>query len=234
MFENLVVIPARAGSKGIPGKNIRRLCGKPLITWSIEAALSSKSVSRVIVSTDCEKIAEVALDSGAEVPFLRPQKISNDTATTESALLHCISWLEENENYSSEYLTLLQPTSPVRSSDCIDQAFADLIESQANSILSVSEFWHFLWELNHGVTASYDYKNRPRRQDISPQEKKFKENGSIYITETECLKCSSNRLSGDIQLFEMSEEESFEIDTELDWVIVEAILNSRLVSSENR
>lgn len=233
MSGNLVIIPARAGSKGIPGKNIRPLCGKPLIAWSIETAIRSSSVDRVIVSTDCENIARVAREYGAETPFLRPEEISGDTATTESALLHCISWLEEHERYRPEFVTLLQVTSPIRSVDSVDHAFDFLRETSANSLLSVSEFWHFLWESKNSPKASYDFNNRPRRQDIGPEDLKFKENGSIYITERRQLELSRNRLSGKLALYQMLEEESFEIDTDLDWLVVETILKARLENDGN-
>lgn len=231
-MSNLAIIPARAGSKGIPGKNIRLLCGRPLIAWSIESALRSTSIDRVVVSTDSHEIATIALSYGADVPFIRPDELSGDKATTESAMLHCISWLGEHEGYSPDYTTLLQPTSPIRSIDSIDNAFSRLKEESGNSLLSVSEFWHFLWEGRSKPQANYDFFKRPRRQDIGDEDLKYKENGSIYITETSGLQASGNRLSGKIVLSEMSEEESFEIDTLLDWLIVETILNARLEKND--
>ena len=228
MSGNLVIIPARSGSKGIPGKNIRVLCGRPLIAWSIETALLSKSVDRIIVSTDCDETARIARKFGAEAPFLRPEEISGDTATTESALLHCLSWLKANEGYIPNYVTLLQATSPIRSVNSIDNAFKLLKEKSANSLLSVTEFWQFLWSSKKKPEASYDFENRPRRQEIKQEDIKYRENGSIYITERLNLELSKNRISGKIALYEMPEDESFEIDTNLDWLIVEAILRKRL------
>ena len=230
MSSNLAVIPARGGSKGIPKKNIKYLCGKPLIAWSIQAALEASSIDRVVVSTDCEEIARISRECGAEVPFFRPKDISSDVATTESALLHCISWLKDNENYCPAYLTLLQATSPIRSVGVIDEAFEKLIKNSATSLFSASQFWHFLWESEESPRAHYDFRRRPRRQDIPKESIKYKENGSIYITEVPALISAQNRLSGKIVMHEMSEEDSFEIDTEIDWVIVEAILKKRIDS----
>ena len=226
-MKNVVIIPARSGSKGIPGKNIKIIAGKPLIAWSIANACTSRHVDRVIVSTDSNEIADIAKEFGAEVPFLRPESLSDDFATTESAMIHVLNLLESNEGYIPDNVVLLQATSPVRENDSIDQAIEYFISSGSDSLLSVCEFWHFLWEDNKNLIALYDYESRPRRQDIDPKQIRLKENGSIYITKSELLKKTKNRLCGKIGRFIMQEEDSFEIDKPLDWLVIEAILKNK-------
>jgi N-acylneuraminate cytidylyltransferase len=219
----IAFIPARGGSKGVPKKNIKELSGKPLIAWSIEQALSSDVIDRVIVSTDCPEIAKVAVDYGAEVPFMRPVYLSNDTATTESAMLHCCEYLAER-NELPELFILVQCTSPIRSKESFDLAIADFRNKNLDSMLTVSESHRFTWKNTNSPKASYDYKNRPRRQDIKDEDRDYLETGSFYITKTEALIRSKNRLTGDIGMFITPENESFEIDTLLDFIICEELM----------
>tara|TARA_R110001599_G_scaffold60939_3_gene169267 strand:+ start:35279 stop:35968 length:690 start_codon:yes stop_codon:yes gene_type:complete len=223
-MKNLAIIPARKGSKGIPNKNIKKIAGKPLIAWTIESALQSKNVSRVIVSTDCEHIAEISKQYGAEVPFLRPAYLASDTSATEPVVSHTLKWLKEEDYYIPDNIILLQCTSPFRNKKSIDNAINEFTISQADSLLSLSEFWHFLWENKSEPCALYDFNNRPRRQDVNTESIKYKENGSIYITKTSMFVKHKNRLCGKIASYVMSEAESFEIDNQLDWLILESIL----------
>jgi N-acylneuraminate cytidylyltransferase len=215
-------IPARGGSKGLPKKNIKLLAGKPLIAWSIEQALSSELIDRVIVSTDCTEIAKVAKEYGAEVPFLRPDSLSCDSATTESAMLHCCQYLEE-KNELPELFILVQATSPIRSKNQFDKAILCFQNNNYDSLLSVSASHRFTWKNPLKPSASYDFLNRPRRQDIKKEDQEYLETGSFYITKTELLVQSGNRLVGNVGMFITPEAESYEIDSFIDFKVCEEI-----------
>lgn len=122
MINVIAIIPARGGSKGVPGKNILPILGHPLIAFSIVASLQSKAISRTIVTTDSEEIAEIARKYGAEVPFLRPAEFANDTSTDRDFLVHAMKWLKENEKIEPEYIVHLRPTTPLRDPRIIDEA----------------------------------------------------------------------------------------------------------------
>jgi len=127
-MEVLVLIPARGGSKGLPRKNILNLCSKPLIAYTIAAALDAQLVSRVIVTTDDKEIADVSMKFGAEVPFLRPEEFASDNASTESALKHALFWLAEKEDYHPDIVVYLQPTDIFRKKGMIDAVIRKLID----------------------------------------------------------------------------------------------------------
>lgn len=221
----LALIPARGGSKGLPGKNIRALRGLPLIAHSIRQARSSRHVTRVCVSTDDDAIAAAARDHGAEV-ITRPAHISGDTASSESALLHALDWLREREDWQPELVCFLQCTSPIRAVGDIDAAIERLRAEAADSLLSVSPSHRFLWRRGeHGAESiNYDWRTRPRRQAMAPQ---FVENGSIYLFRPDALRAGGNRLHGRVALHEMSEQAALEIDSLLDFQLVEAVLAGR-------
>ena len=136
---NVAVIPARGGSKRIPGKNIKNFAGKPIISYSIEAAKNCGIFNRIIVSTDCDKIAEVSQSAGAEVPFVRPSELSDDNTPTAPVLEHALNWLE-SEGCSVKYLCCIYPTAPfVRSEDLI-KGYKLLVENNVSSVFSLTEF----------------------------------------------------------------------------------------------
>jgi CMP-N,N'-diacetyllegionaminic acid synthase len=218
----VAIIPARGGSKGVPNKNIRDVYGKPLIAWSILQALNTKEIQRVIVSTDSEEIAEVAKVYGAEVPFLRPDYLAQDQTATEPVLIDVVEKLYPNTK--PDAIILLQPTSPVRKPGRISEAIELFEKENADSLLSVCENHHFFWKDKKNPTALYDYENRPRRQDILPENRWYRENGSIYVTSAEVLLNKKNRLGGKVSMLIMDEEESWEIDSYTDMKIIETLI----------
>lgn len=221
-----VIIPARSGSKGIRGKNLLELCGKPLIAWSIERAVNSECVSHVYVSTDGADIAETAVKYGAFV-IERPEDISGDTASSESALLHAVSEIEKEENFDN--MIFLQATSPLREKEDIDSAYEIFVREGYDSLFSMAVMDDYtLWSGHPGSdlrSLSFDYRNRGRRQDREPV---YLENGSIYILKKEIIKKYNNRLGGRIGMYEMPFHHSFEIDSESEVEICEFYLNKIL------
>jgi CMP-N,N'-diacetyllegionaminic acid synthase len=225
MTRAVAIIPIRSKSKGIPNKNIRAIAGKPLVTWTIEHCMASEKIDRVIVSTDSEAYADIARQAGAEVPFLRPDDISNDTSSTEVVMLHLEDYLS-SKGYDYDAMVLAQATSPVRRPGLVDDCIARWETTGADSLLTVTLNESFFWRRGYsGIEATYDYMNRPRRQDIAPEDILFRETGSLYVTARHILQTKRNRLGGKIEVMETSKLESLEIDDLDDWHIIEAILN---------
>jgi N-acylneuraminate cytidylyltransferase len=222
MTETIAIITARGGSKGIPGKNIKSLGGKPLIAHSILDALEAQQVDRIYVTTDDPEIAQVSTDYGASI-IHRPAELANDTASSESALIHALTEIEKS-GINPELIVFLQCTSPLRTGLDIDRAIEQMRAENADSLLSVSPSHRFLWQKvdNEAQSINYDYRDRPRRQDLNPQ---YMENGSIYIFKPWVLKELNNRLGGKISLFVMDEDQSWEIDSLQDFRYIEFLMN---------
>lgn len=218
----IAIIPARGGSKGVPLKNIKELAGKPLIAYTIEAALNSKTLDRVVVSTEDKEIAQISRDYGAEV-IMRPEELAIDRAPTEPVLEHVIKHLEEIEGYKVDIVVLLQPTSPLRNTQHVDKALETFFKNKYDSLLSVCSSHAFLWRVDEeGVyPLNYDFRNRPRRQDREPE---YRENGAIYITKYDILMKDHNYLGRRIGLYVMPEEDSWEIDTQFDFRLCEQLM----------
>lgn len=207
----VAIIPARGGSKGIPKKNIIDFCGLPLLAWSILQAKAAQKVDDVYVSTDSQEIKDVALKYGAKV-IDRPEDISGDTATSESALLHAVDKIEgAGEKIKS--VVFLQATSPLREAADIDRAVETMIVEKADSLFSAVDIGDFyIWQKRGDKLESinYDYKNRKRRQDFAAQ---YGENGSIYVFTPEILREYNNRFGGKIAVSLMEFWKKFEVDS---------------------
>lgn len=226
MTRVVAVIPIRSGSKGIPHKNILPIAGKPLVEWTISHLLACNRIDRVIVSTDSPEYANLCVQLGAEVPYLRSAELAEDTTSTEAVMLDLDRHLAK-EDYSYDLMVLAQATSPVRRPGLADSCIELLEKTEADSVLTVAKDEAFYWRgSNAGVSALYDYLNRPRRQDILPKDFIFRETGSLYVTKRAILRRLKNRLGGYIEKLETEKIESFEIDDWQDWQIVEAILEN--------
>lgn len=225
----VAVVPARGGSKGIPRKNLALVAGKPLIVHTIEQAKASACVTMTVVSTDNDEIASVSEAAGATV-IRRPADLCGDKASSESALIHAVHALAHQCNAEPELIIFLQCTSPIRRASDIDKAVATLMQKGADSLLSVSPSHRFLWREEGGQARSinYDFRDRPRRQDMVPQ---YVENGSIYVFRTQALLDSGNRLSGNVALYRMDEAAAVDIDSMLDMKLAELILLERAGAS---
>ncbi|WP_414830132.1 cytidylyltransferase domain-containing protein [Alteromonas sp. H39] len=223
--KTVCIIPARGGSKGLPGKNIKALAGKPLIAHSVMHARDAETIDDVYVSSDSNDILSIAAQYGAK-PIVRPDSISGDEASSESSLLHALEFLSQ-QGVEPSLVVFLQCTSPVRSARDIDNAVTTLRKERADSLLSVAASHRFLWQRDeHGVVQSlnYDYRNRPRRQDMQPQ---YQENGSIYVFTPDVLKTYGNRLGGKVALYEMAEDSCVDIDNEFDFFLAEQCLKEQ-------
>ena len=226
MTRILAIIPARGGSKRIPGKNLIPINGKPMLVYSIEHALSTPGIQRVVVSTDNPEIARVSRTHGAEVVH-RPPEISTDTSSSESALCHCLDYLRDREAYEPELVVFLQATSPLRQLDDIQNAIASLIAEQADSLFGAVPIEGYVWrETNDSISPiNYDSVNRPRRQDLT--ERIWEENGSIYIFKPWVIRKFNSRLGGKVVMFPMARLDSYQVDEKKDIVLMEKILSLR-------
>lgn len=227
----LALIPARAGSKGLPGKNIRPLRGKPLLAWPIAAAKASQYVDRVVVSTDSAEFSEIALLHGADVPVLRPGYLAADTSPSSAAVIHMLDHLAANGEVF-EYLLLLEPTSPLTEGSDIDAALETLHANRqdGDALVSVCELVnsHPVFSVKCGKKgriepyAAVDFTRLPRRQDVEPL---FALDGSLYISVVDRYRetlsfCHDRTLS-----HLMPDYKAHEVDSLIDFICIEAILS---------
>jgi CMP-N-acetylneuraminic acid synthetase len=228
------LITARGGSKSIHRKNIQPLAGKPLIAWTIQAALGSSRLSQVIVSTDDEEITQVARLWGARVPFKRPSELSQDDSDHVSVVEHGMRWVQEHESASPQYMMLLQPTSPLRTSEDIDAAILMAEEHSASAVVSVSEMKQHPYlsrkVLDNGlledlVMADVGYLRRQKLPEA------YSENGAIYLTSCEALLRERTFMPKGTYAYIMPPSRSIDIDSPWDLRLAELIMrdNARQV-----
>ncbi|WP_338891544.1 acylneuraminate cytidylyltransferase family protein [Aeromonas rivipollensis] len=225
MSLKIAIIPARGGSKRLPGKNIKPLAGKPLIRWTTQAALASGEFDMVIVSTDSQAIADIAMqDAGVTFPGLRPAELAGDTATTNDVVSHVVQWVEKN--YAMvDMVAILQPTSPLRTARHITEAVALYRNKKATAVVSVCELEHPVQycnrlpkdnSLNGFITPSVN----KRSQDLEPF---YRLNGAIYIFERRFVGSLSNIYSDGAFAYVMDKYSSVDIDDEFDFKMAEFI-----------
>ncbi len=220
--EVLAIITARGGSKGLPRKNVLPLAGRPLIGWSIAAALASDAVRRVVVSTDDPEITEVARAEGAEVPFLRPAELASDTATSVDVLRHALT-----ECPGLDYFVLLQPTSPLRLATDIDAAWQRMQATGAASCVSVCETsespWLMYLQSEEGRLSRLlpEPPKGLRRQDLPSA---YRLNGAIYLARRDWFLANGRLIDADTVALVMPPERSVDIDTRADFDLAEGLL----------
>jgi CMP-N-acetylneuraminic acid synthetase len=226
----LALIPARGGSKGVPRKNIRLLGGKPLIQYSIETAQALQFVTDVVVSTDDEEIANVAMELGASVPGLRPKELASDSAPTIEVVIYSLRMLEE-QGRTYDSVLLLQPTTPFRSVQEVELAYERFTSSNADSLISVSEIPqkfnpHWAFEAGEDDFLRIATGERiiiSRRQDLPPA---YFRDGSIYLTKSAVILNDHSMYGTKVSYFISKENPKINIDTMEDWIKASEYLNS--------
>ena len=223
-MNNIAIIPARSGSKGLPEKNILDLNGHPLMYYTIKAALKSGCFDTVMVSTDSEKYADIAKSCGAEVPFLRTEELSSDTAGSWDVVREVLTQYKVMGN-SFDYVALMQPTSPLRNAEDIKNAFKMLSRDNVHTVVSVTEVEHPVqWcftmsESNSMKTYAASPYNHMRRQDL---EAHYRENGAIYIVNaSKILNRDYNYYGDNCYGYVMPRERSIDIDNNMDFIIAD-------------
>lgn len=236
-MNTLCIIGARGGSKGVPGKNIRPIHGKPMIAWSIEQALTCPEISRLIVSTDHPEIARVAREWGAEVPFMRPPQLASDTASKWPVWRHALDFVERQLNWHVDLVVDLDCTNPLREVSDIQGAIAQIHRDQADGVLTICDAWknpYFnMLEVQDGRLQLSKQPPHPVvcRQD-APQV--FVQVASIYVFRPDYLRRANSLFEGRCTGYLVPPERSIDVDTEYDFKLVEFLMKERLEQSGAR
>ncbi len=233
----LAIIPARGGSKGVPGKNIKELCGKPLIAYTIEAALDAQEIDRVVVTTDSKEIAEAALRYGAEVPFMRPSHLAEDNSSAVDVYLHAVEFLEKRDGIRIDKFAVLLPTAPLRDAYEIDRAVRTMKKRLCTTLVSVSEAdvpasWYY--QMNEDMiikNAGFDSDNAIKNRQMNCQY--YVPNGAIYILDYQLLKRERTYYTDDTVGYVMAKKKSVDIDTVDDLEYAEFLLEQKMPERRN-
>jgi len=222
----LVIIPVRGGSKGISNKNIKKLNGKPLIQYTLEAAMQVFDVENICISTDSFEIKELVERNGVQVPFMRPKELATDTASTYDVLLHALDFYE-SKGFYPDFVVLLQATSPFRTSIHIKEAL-ELYDENIDMLVSVKEtksnpYYVLFEEDKTGWLTKSKPGNFIRRQDCP---KVWEYNGAIYIINPSSLKEKSLSEFRKVKKYEMDEASSLDLDTTIDWLLAESLMKT--------
>ncbi|WP_432702107.1 cytidylyltransferase domain-containing protein [Lysinibacillus sphaericus] len=220
----LAVIPARGGSKGITRKNIRNLAGKPLIAWTIEKAQKSKYISRLILSSDDDEIIEVAKKYGCDVPFKRPKELAQDDTPGIEPVIHSVQYMSDEEY---DYVVLLQPTSPLCTVEDIDGCIELALKENSDFVVTVTEsdkspYWMYKISNTGYMQPLIEQESLVTRRQALP--KAYSLNGAVYVGKVDKLLKERTFLTSKTKAFSMPSERSFDIDSEIDFMICEQIL----------
>ena len=225
----LAIIPARGGSKEVSRKNIRTLGGKPLIHWTIEAAINDDSISRVILSTDDKEIAELCRPTGIEIPFMRPDELAQDNSLAIDNYIYTKERLFKDFKYKEDEFTVLLPTVPFRTSKDIDNAIKIFYKNNSDSVISCNKLSKPIdWMFSVDDNGIIKRKNNEKLKNRQESEITFSPNGAIYVLKYSLLKEKYSYYSDKTYAYIMPEERSLDIDTEQDFKIAEFLVNKNL------
>ena len=217
-----VIIPVKARSTRLPGKNLKDLCGKPMMAYPILAAIGARGVSRVVVSTESDEVKKIALQYGAEVPFMRPEALTGDAVTSQEVLVHALDELKKLDGYEPDYVLLLYPTSPLLKRERIEQAIALAVEKNADSVISgCYDKGHYWVEDAGGWKRLY-----PVEVVVSQYQKPlFVENGALYLTRASIIR--TQMVAEPAQVLLMEQDENIDVDYPEDFAKVEQRLKNK-------
>ncbi len=222
---------ARGGSKGVKQKNIKDLCGKPLIQYTIDEVLKSKYIKEYIVSTDDQDIAQISQSLGAEVPFMRPNKFSTDDASSVSALQHAVSFMEEKENKTYDLIVEVMCTNPLKIIDDIDGCIKKIIDTEADSVIAVHELEdhhpaRIKMIIEDKICDFLPEPNEARRQDLKP--KAYIRSGSIYCMKRDYLMNQNLRYGGNnSRPYILPNDRAVNVDTYIDFMVCELLISQK-------